>query len=272
MKRVLVWMALLALCLMTPLAAAEEETDVNHARNWYEIFVRSYYDSNGDGVGDLNGIRRRLPYLAQLGIDLIWICPIFLSPMVDNGYDVADYGRVDTRYGTNEDLSALIEEAASYGIRLVLDLVINHCSDQHAWFKKAVDDPESREAGYFYFRRTQDGLAPNNWRSNFGGPAWTQLPDGRWYYHTFAPQQPDLNWENPQLHNHFDSDYANGYPGWLPHVTVYRHAAPTEAAWPAYDPFDAKIVAIELGEFFPAKFIARAALRGDAPADHFPKI
>ena len=176
----------------------------------YQIYPQSFQDSNGDGVGDLNGIRRRLPYLAQLGIDLIWICPIFLSPMVDNGYDVADYGRVDPRYGTNEDLSALIEEAASYGIRLVLDLVINHCSDQHAWFKKAVDDPESREAGYFYFRRTQDGNIPNNWRSNFGGPAWTQLPDGRWYYHTFAPQQPDLNWENPQLRSAL-YDMVNGW-------------------------------------------------------------
>ena len=165
----------------------------------YQIYPQSFQDSNGDGFGDLNGIRCRLPYLAHLGIDLIWICPIFQSPMVDNGYDISDYCRVEPRFGTNEDLYALIQEASAYGIRLILDLVINHCSDQHPWFRKAVAEPESPEAAYFYFRRTDDGLAPNNWRSNFGGSTWSQLPDGRWYYHTFAPQQPDLNWENPEL-------------------------------------------------------------------------
>lgn len=165
----------------------------------YQVYPQSFQDSNGDGIGDLNGLRTRLPYLANLGIDLIWICPIFKSPMVDNGYDVADYYQVDPRYGTNEDLVALIKEAASYGIRLLLDLVINHCSDQHPWFQKALIDPESEEAKYFYFKQTDDGSVPSNWRSNFGGSTWTQLPDGRWYYHTFAPQQPDLNWENPKL-------------------------------------------------------------------------
>ena len=112
---------------------------------------------------------------------------------------ISDYYRVDSVFGQDEDMDRLIKEAKEYGIRIILDLVINHCSDEHEWFRRAVRDEGCEEAGYFYFKRTEDGKEPNNWRSNFGGSVWSQLPDGRWYYHTFSPKQPDLNWENPRL-------------------------------------------------------------------------
>lgn len=165
----------------------------------YQIYPQSFCDSNGDGIGDFNGIRSKLPYLKELGVDLIWICPCYQSPMVDNGYDISDYYKVNPMFGRNEDLELLIQEAKALGIGTLLDLVINDCSDQHPWFQKAAADPDSEEAGYFIFKRTEDGQPPNNWRSNFGGPAWTQLPDGRWYLHTFDYRQPDFNWENPAL-------------------------------------------------------------------------
>ncbi len=165
----------------------------------YQIYLRSFQDSNGDGIGDLKGVIERLPYLQELGIDVIWLSPMFQSPMDDNGYDISDYYRVDSVFGQDEDMDRLIKEAKEYGIRIILDLVINHCSDEHEWFRRAVRDEGCEEAGYFYFKRTEDGKEPNNWRSNFGGSVWSQLPDGRWYYHTFSPKQPDLNWENPRL-------------------------------------------------------------------------
>lgn len=165
----------------------------------YQVYPRSFQDSNGDGMGDLNGIKMRLPYLKDLGIDVIWISPMFCSPMGDNGYDISDYYRVDPMFGTDADMDELIKEAKKLDIRIILDLVVNHCSDEHAWFQKAAADESSEEAGYFYFKRTKDDKEPNNWRSNFGGSVWSRLPDGRWYYHTFSPGQPDLNWENPKL-------------------------------------------------------------------------
>lgn len=165
----------------------------------YQVYPRSFQDSNGDGVGDLKGIEERLPYLHGLGIDVIWISPIFKSPMDDNGYDISDYYQIDPVFGTNDDMDSLIRAAKELGIRIILDLVVNHCSDEHEWFRRASEDEYSVEAGYFYFKRTSDGKAPNNWRSNFGGSVWSRLADGRWYYHTFSPKQPDLNWENPLL-------------------------------------------------------------------------
>ena len=147
----------------------------------------------------MKGIEQRLPYLQELGIDVIWISPIFRSPMEDNGYDISDYYQVDPIFGTNEDMDSLICEAGKRGIKIILDLVVNHCSDEHEWFQRAVEDENSKEAAYFYFVRTKDGKEPNNWRSNFGGSVWSKLKDGRWYYHTFSPKQPDLNWENPLL-------------------------------------------------------------------------
>lgn len=165
----------------------------------YQIYPKSFYDSNGDGIGDLNGITEKLDYLTSLGVDVIWISPMYSSPMVDNGYDISDYYQVNPIFGTNEDMELLLAESRKRGMKIILDLVVNHCSDQHAWFQKALKEPESEEAGYFYFMKTEDGKEPNNWRSNFGGSVWTELPDGRWYYHTFSKEQPDLNWENPRL-------------------------------------------------------------------------
>lgn len=165
----------------------------------YQIYPRSFQDSDGDGMGDLRGIIKRLPYLQNLGVDVIWISPMFSSPMEDNGYDISDYYKVDPIFGTDADMKKLLQEAKKRDLKVILDLVLNHCSDEHVWFQKAIREPESEEAGYFYFQRTADGKQPNNWRSNFGGSVWTELPDGRWYYHTFSYKQPDLNWENPKL-------------------------------------------------------------------------
>ena len=165
----------------------------------YQIYPKSFQDTDGDGVGDLNGITLKMDYIASLGVDIVWICPVCQSPMYDNGYDISDYYKIDPVFGTNEDMYRLIAEAGKRHIKILLDLVVNHCSDVHPWFQKAKKDPDCEEAGSFYFFRTDDGKEPNNWRSNFGGSVWSQLPDGRWYYHTFSPKQPDLNWENPKL-------------------------------------------------------------------------
>ena len=166
----------------------------------YQIYPRSFRDSSGDGIGDLKGITEKLDYLADLGINVIWLCPVFQSPMVDNGYDVSDYYRIDPSFGTNEDMYELLDEANKRNIKVVLDMVVNHCSDQHEWFQKALQDPEGKYAGYFYFRKGVNGNPPNNWRSVFGGSAWDKVPGTDYYYlHTFAKEQVDLNWENQEL-------------------------------------------------------------------------
>lgn len=165
----------------------------------YQIYPQSFMDSNGDGIGDFNGIIRKLDYLQNLGVDVLWICPMYASPLVDNGYDISDYYKVNPIFGTNEDMEHLIDEAQKRNIKIILDLVVNHCSDQHEWFQKAMKDPNCEEASYFYFRTTENDKEPNNWRSNFGGSVWSRLPDDRWYYHTFAKEQPDLNWECKEL-------------------------------------------------------------------------
>lgn len=173
--------------------------------NWkkkvaYQIYPRSFMDSDGDGTGDLKGITEKLPYLASLGIDYLWLCPVYASPMDDGGYDISDYFSINPMFGTMEDMDTLIAEANKYGIKLLMDLVLNHCSDEHAWFKKAISDPESEEASYFYFRNSKNG-PPNNWRSMFGGSAWENVGGDRYYLHLFSKKQPDLNWENPKLRN-----------------------------------------------------------------------
>jgi glycosidase len=165
----------------------------------YQIYPKSFYDTNGDGIGDLNGIIDKLDYLKELGIDVLWLSPIYQSPMDDNGYDISDYYKIDPIFGSNKDMDELIKQSDKRGIKIIMDLVINHCSDEHRWFKKALEDPNSEEAEYFYFKRTEDEKIPNNWRSNFGGSAWEKTEDGRFYLHTFSKKQPDLNWENPVL-------------------------------------------------------------------------
>ncbi len=174
---------------------------------FYQIYPRSFADSNGDGEGDLNGIRARLDYLRDLGVDALWLSPFYVSPMHDGGYDVADPCDVDPRFGTLEDFDAMVAAAHERGIKVTVDLVPNHFSDQHVWFRQALAAaPGSRERARFHFLdgRGSDGTEPpNNWPSVFGGPAWTRLPDGQWYLHLFAPEQPDLNWENAEVRAEF---------------------------------------------------------------------
>ncbi len=179
----------------------------------YQIYVRSFADSNGDGIGDLDGIRSKMGYLGSLGIDAIWLCPCYPSPQWDHGYDVADYFDIDDEYGSLESFDALVAEARAHGIRVMMDVVPNHCSWDHAWFKAALAAaPGSAERARFYFSEGKgiDGAEPpNNWRSIFGGPAWTRVTEadgqpGQWYLHVFTPQQPDLNWDNPEVPQMFD--------------------------------------------------------------------
>ena len=165
----------------------------------YQIYPKSFQDTNGDGIGDIQGIIRRLEYLNDLGINMIWLCPINVSPMRDNGYDIADYYKVDPSFGTNEDLEELIERADGYGIKVIMDLVVNHCSDQHKWFREAVENPDSKYASYFIIEET-DGSEPNNIRCYNGTSAWERIGDSnRFYFHAFSKEQPDLNWENENL-------------------------------------------------------------------------
>ena len=182
-----------------------------HGRWWrdaviYEIYIRSLTDGSGDGVGDIAGIRARLPYLRDLGVDAVWITPWYRSPMADGGYDVADYRDIDPLFGTLAQAEDLIREAHEHGLRLLVDLVPNHTSDQHRWFQAALAaGPGSPERARYIFREgKEDDQPPTDWRSVFGGPAWTRLPDGQWYLHLFAPQQPDLNWELPEVRAEFE--------------------------------------------------------------------
>lgn len=166
----------------------------------YQIYPKSFYDSNGDGVGDIRGIIEKLPYLKHLGVTMLWICPVFASPMDDNGYDISDYMELAPEFGTMEDLEELIARAKEEGIKIILDLVINHTSDEHAWFQEALQDPGSKYHDYYIFREGSN--RPNNWRSVFGGSVWEKVP-GReeYYFHSFGKKQPDLNWENPMVRN-----------------------------------------------------------------------
>ncbi|MEM7339527.1 MAG: alpha-amylase family glycosyl hydrolase [Actinomycetota bacterium] len=173
----------------------------------YQVYVRSFADGNGDGTGDITGLRQRLPYLQDLGVDALWINPWYLSPLADGGYDVADYRTIDPAYGTTDEAATLIAEANERGIRIIADLVPNHTSDQHEWFKAAVAAPPGdpvRERYHIRDGRGPDGSEPpTDWRSVFGGPAWSRLDDGQWYLHLFAPEQPDLNWEHPEVVEEF---------------------------------------------------------------------
>jgi len=174
----------------------------------YEVYVRSFADSDGDGIGDLPGITSRLPYLRDLGVDALWVTPFYTSPQHDHGYDVADYEDVDPLFGTLADADELVATAHELGVRVVVDLVPNHTSSEHEWFRAALASPPgSPERGRYLFRdgKGPDGSEPpNNWRSVFGGPAWTRLPDGQWYLHLFDSTQPDLDWRNPEVGDLFE--------------------------------------------------------------------
>ncbi|MBM6615336.1 alpha-glucosidase [Desemzia sp. RIT804] len=167
----------------------------------YQIYPKSFRDSNGDGIGDINGITEKLDYLSDLGITMIWICPIFKSPMVDNGYDISDYQDINPEFGTMHDFDVLLEEAKKRGIKIIIDLVVNHTSDKHNWFKEAISNPKSKYRDYYIFKKGTAGTPPNNWRSIFGGSVWEPVlhEEDTYYFHTFDKTQPDLNWENPEL-------------------------------------------------------------------------
>ena len=167
---------------------------------FYQIYPKSFQDTTGNGVGDLKGIISHLDYLEQLGIDGIWLSPVCRSPQVDNGYDISDYCSVDPMFGTMEDMEQLITQAKKRGISIILDLVLNHSSDQHRWFREAVKSKDNPYHDYYIWRDGDGESAPNNMCSVFGGPAWTYVEAlGQYYFHQFAPEQPDLNWENPAL-------------------------------------------------------------------------
>ncbi|MFE6822016.1 glycoside hydrolase family 13 protein [Streptomyces sp. NPDC057690] len=169
----------------------------------YQVYPRSFADGDGDGTGDLAGVRARLPHLAELGVDAIWFTPWYLSPLADGGYDVADYRTIDPAFGTLDEAEKLIGEALALGIRTIVDIVPNHVSDQHPWFRAALAaGPGSPERKLFHFRpgRGEHGeLPPNDWPSQFAGRTWTRVEDGEWYLHLFTPQQPDLNWAHPAV-------------------------------------------------------------------------
>ncbi len=171
-----------------------------HDKTAYQIYPKSFYDSNGDGIGDIPGIISKLDYLHDLGIDIIWLSPCYCSPLADEGYDISDYYKIDPRFGTMEDMEQLIAEAKKRDMYILMDLVVNHCSDEHEWFQKACQDPDGKYGNFFYLKDKKENELPTNWRSYFGGPVWEDLPGtDKQYLHVFHKKQPDLNWENPKL-------------------------------------------------------------------------
>ena len=183
---------------------AKEDMDMQkkwwHDKVAYQIYPKSFCDTNGDGIGDLRGIISKLDYLKELGVDIIWLSPIYKSPFVDQGYDISDYYAIAEEFGTMEEFDELLAEAKKREMYLIMDLVVNHCSDKHEWFQKALADPDGPYADYFYFRKGKNGNPPSNYRSYFGGNCWESVPGSdKYYFHMFAKEQPDLNWENPKL-------------------------------------------------------------------------
>ncbi|MDM7853741.1 glycoside hydrolase family 13 protein [Cellulomonas alba] len=221
----------------------------------YQVYPRSFADASGDGIGDLPGVTSRLDHLADLGVDAVWLSPFYRSPQADAGYDVADYRDVDPLFGTLADFDALLTRAHGLGLRVMVDLVPNHTSDEHVWFQQALAAaPGSPERARYHFRpgRGADGSEPpNNWQSIFGGPAWTRLPDGEWYLHLFDSRQPDLDWDHPEVRAEFEDvlrfwldrgvdgfrvDVAHGMvkapglPDWAGHVSMIEGAEPVDRA------------------------------------------
>lgn len=172
-----------------------------HDKVVYQIYPKSFYDSNGDGIGDIPGIISKLDYLKELGADILWLSPVYKSPLADQGYDIADYYAIDPRFGTMKDMDCLIAEAKKRDMYILMDLVVNHCSDEHEWFQKAIQDPEGKYGNFFYIEDKKDDRTPCNWRSYFGGSVWEELPghSDKQYLHLFHKKQPDLNWENSEV-------------------------------------------------------------------------
>lgn len=192
--------------------AAGKQTDSAESTWWanavaYQIYPRSFQDSNGDGMGDLRGITSRLPYLADLGIDVLWLSPVYKSPQDDNGYDISDYQDIDPMFGTLADMDALLAKAHELGIKVIMDLVVNHTSDEHAWFQASKQSRDNDHSDWYIWENPREGFVggepgaePNNWGSYFGGSAWGWVPErGQYYFHQFSKEQPDLNWENPEM-------------------------------------------------------------------------
>ena len=166
----------------------------------YQIYPRSFKDSNNDGIGDIPGIISKLDYLKDLGINLIWFSPMYSSPMDDNGYDISDYYNINPEFGTQEDVFKLLEETKKRGIKVMFDLVLNHTSDDHQWFKEALKNPNSPYRNFYYFKEGKDHKPPTNWRSMFGGSVWQEIDNSNIFYlHCFSKRQPDLNWENEDM-------------------------------------------------------------------------
>lgn len=171
-----------------------------HGKVAYQIYPKSFKDTTGSGIGDLKGITGKLDYLKELGIDIIWISPCYCSPFADQGYDISDYYNIDPVFGNMDDMDELLAQAKKRDMYILMDLVVNHCSDEHEWFKKAVANPDGEYGKYFYIEEGKDGKEPNNWRSYFGGSAWDKIPGtNKYYLHLFHKKQPDLNWENPKV-------------------------------------------------------------------------
>ena len=171
-----------------------------HGKVAYQIYPKSFNDTTGSGIGDLRGITEKLDYLKDLGVDIIWLSPCYCSPFADQGYDISDYYNIDPIFGNMDDMDELLAEAKKRDMHILMDLVINHCSDEHEWFKKALADPDGEYGKYFYIEEGKDGKEPNNWRSYFGGSAWEKIPGtNKYYLHLFHKKQPDLNWENKKV-------------------------------------------------------------------------
>jgi len=219
----------------------------------YQVYPRSFQDTNDDGIGDLPGIISHLDYLKSLGVTMIWISPIYKSPMVDMGYDIADYQAIDPQFGTMDDFDTLLAEADKRGIKIVMDLVVNHTSDQHDWFKQALADPTSKYRDYYIFKTTEDGQVPNNWRGIFGGSTWTEVPGepGTFYFHTFAPQQPELNWENPalrrEIYDMINWWHEKGVAGWRVDAITHLKKDLDWASLPA-DGDDGRVSVVKKGQ------------------------
>ncbi|MEV6755783.1 glycoside hydrolase family 13 protein [Streptomyces sp. NPDC051214] len=200
---------------VTAALPADASADGSARHEWwrdaviYQVYPRSFADGNGDGMGDLPGVTARLPHLHRLGVDAVWLSPFYASPQADAGYDVADYRAVDPMFGALPDADDLVREAHALGLRVIVDLVPNHCSDRQEWFRQALrEGPASSLRERFHFRpgKGDEGqLPPNDWESVFGGPAWTRVADGEWYLHLFAPEQPDFNWDHPAVRDEFRS-------------------------------------------------------------------